>query len=170
MVKSYENQFVDGRAGVEALAAGNGAYLITAADDYTSSIRDAKKGAILYSAPDGWVVRAVSDDGSMVVIVQNLVADHPTALPLMIIDAQSGDTLVALPDVATVRWAEFSTDGSVVILRSHTDADLVADARTGEELFTLRDVGWSELSPDGSLVAVVEWDGMGTCGCSRLTN
>lgn len=159
LVQSYENQFVDGTAGAEASAAGSGAYLITAADDYTSSLRIATTGAIVYSAPDGWVVRAVSDDGSMVVIAQNLIVLHPTDLPPMIVDTRSGDTLVTLPDVATVRWAEFSTDGSVLILRSYGDPDVIVDVPTGQELFRLQDVGWSELSPDGSLLAIVDWDG-----------
>lgn len=158
-VQSLENQRVDGGAGAEASATGSGAYLITAAGDYTSSVRVATTGAIVYSAPDGWVVRAVSDDGSMVVIAQNLVADHPMALPPLIVDTQSGDTLVILPGVATVRWAEFSTDGSVLILRGLTGADAVIDVPAGMELFRLQDVGWSELSPDGSLLAIVEWDG-----------
>ena len=51
-VQSLENQRVDGRAGAEASAAGGGAYLITAADDYTSSVRVAATGTIEYSAPD----------------------------------------------------------------------------------------------------------------------
>lgn len=158
-VHSYENQRVDGRVGEEASAAGRGAYLITAADDYTSSVRVATTGAIVYSAPDDWVVRAVSDDGSMVVIAQRPFGEHQADLPPKIVDTHSGATLVTLTDVVNVRWAEFSTDGSVLILRSPTHGDVVLDVPTGTDLFRQGDVGWSELSPDGSLVAVVEWDG-----------
>ena len=160
-VYSLENQRVEGNAGAEASAAGNGAYIITAADDdYTSDVRHSTTGDIVYSAPDGWVVRAVTSDGSMVLIAQNLVDDHPASLPPMVVDPLSGDTLVTLPnDGPLVRWAEFSTDASVLIMRSNTGEAAVVAVTTGQELFRLPDVGWSELSPDGNLLAVVEWDG-----------
>ncbi|MEN8237840.1 MAG: BTAD domain-containing putative transcriptional regulator [Actinomycetota bacterium] len=158
-IRSFENQRVEGNPGAEASAAGHGAYIITAANDYTSSVRRATTGDIVYSAPDGWAARAVSDDGSMVLIAQNLVDEHPEELPARVVDPLSGSTLVTMPDVPLVRWAEFSTDGSRAIMRTYIWEDVIVDIPSGQELTRLRDVGWAELSPDGTLLAIAESDG-----------
>jgi serine/threonine protein kinase/DNA-binding SARP family transcriptional activator/WD40 repeat protein len=125
---------------------------IAAPDADGRSVLMSADGATLWTAPDGWDIRGMSDDGTQVVI-------HRTGVGNRLVDVSSGDA-IELPPHPVVNLARFSPDGRYVSLNtddididivSTTDGTPVATIETTSEFPTGL---WHDYSPDGSLVAV----------------
>ena len=155
-VNSYEeghSKFIN-----EAVFSPNGEYVLTASDDNTAKLWDARTGAELHTFrhEDDVNSAVFSSDGKYVLTA----SDDNTA---KLWDACTGAEPHTFQHEYRVKSVVFSSDGKYILTASYDTAKLW-DAHTGAELRTFQpeheyDVRSAVFSPDGSLILILDEDG-----------
>jgi WD40 repeat protein/serine/threonine protein kinase len=138
----------------------DGSRMLTASEDGTAKVRDAKTGAevlTLKGHPFLVISASFSPDGSRVVTAS---ADRTAK----VWNAETGAEVLTLQGHTSVVFsASFSPDGSRVVTASEDRTAKVWDAKTGAEVLTLQGhtsvVFSASFSPDGSRVVTASEDG-----------
>ena len=137
----------------------DGARIVTASDDRTARVWDARTGielAVLSGHGDRVACAAFSPDGTRIVTASG-------DKTVRIWDARTGTQLVMLSGHADrVESATFSPDGARIGTASADRTARVWDARTGMQLVTLSGHGDRvesiAFSPDGARIVTASWD------------
>jgi len=136
----------------------DGTRIVTASNDNTARIWDAKTGAqlaVLLGHGDHVESAAYSPDGTRIVTASR----DKTA---RIWDAHTGAQLVLLSGHVHIYTAAYSPDGTRIVTASHDQAAHIWDARTGAELAVLLGHGdtvySAAYSPDGARIVTASAD------------
>jgi len=122
-------------------------------------IRSVPAGVVAYEVPAGWTVLAISDDGSRAVIHRDIAIVRDGAEPpgTQLVRLPTGDVVADLDAGLSVRMANFTKDGSLVLTNNDGESApsvLLWDAATGERVGGIGGFAgfWNEFTPDGALL------------------
>ena len=131
------------------------------------------EGAPLYTAPDGWGIVGINNDGTVVLIHRRRGLAGPGEAGTRLVSVVDGATIAEIDAGTWVPGVEFSPNGAYVVTNNNGSAGpssshriwSTADGRLAAEFGSTEDAGfpggwWFEFTADGSKLVVGGGDGI----------